>query len=471
MPTNKRSGKPGLSRFASKPTAKDSAGAAGRPARKGAKSTIKAGPGRSVKERSEKGVSPPAKAARNAPASAGRPGASGRPRSGGGAVPRNPRPATKTDRAPVVVKPVSREAAGGAPAVKPVAKRPAVAARPAGRRPLGTARPTNIIHTKWKESRAFMPAASLLYKGFFREETLEQAAELLLTGHDPVLQPAVHRVLGEAPIGALHFDLAWENMNRFLYTVEASNRLGGRATLGWMVARNHQEFGAILKAGYEGLCQLHKAAPALASEPLGTGFVYLPDRYRRPGMGRELPVYLFRWPAKEAAPLCVASPSQLSLAAAPRPKLMGRAETERIRFGLAELVVRAFRPAKGVGLNLPALSPDDFLAWRSAGGVSNVNLVFCRAREVRSTPGRYLQRLLSMTWPAPGGVFSWVPEDPAQFFAAVCAAVGEETARLWVAECCGLFAGRGGGSEKGPGAGYVEALRELAASAPEQKEV
>ncbi len=315
-----------------------------------------------------------------------------------------------------------------------------------------------------------MIAASPLYKGFFREETLEKAAELLLVERDPLIQPAVHRLLGEAPIGALHFDMVWENMNRFLYTVEASNRLGNRVTLGWMVARNHQEFGAILKAGYEGLRQLNKAAPALASEPLGAGFVYLPDRYRRPNMGRELPVYFFRWPAREAAPLCVASPTQLSLAAAPRPRLMGRAETERIRFGLTELIVRAFRPEKGMGLNLPALSPDDFLGWRSEGGVSNVNLVFCRARELRSSPGRYLQRLLSMTWPAPDGAFAVVPEEPARFFAAVCAAVGEETARLWVAECCGLFAGRASRAEKGPGIGYVDELRALVSSAPEQKE-
>ena len=315
-----------------------------------------------------------------------------------------------------------------------------------------------------------MPAASPLYKGFFREETLEKATELLLVERDPLIQPAVHRVLGEAPIGALHFDLVWENMNRFLYTVEASNRLGNRVTLGWMLARNHQEFGAVLRAGYEGLCQLHKAAPALASEPLGAGFVYLPDRYRRTELGRELPVYFFRWPAKEAAPLCVASPSQLSLAAAPRPRLMGRSETERIRFGLAELIVRAYRPEKGVGLNLPALSADDFLAWRSEGGVSNVNLVFCRARELRSSPGRYLQRLLTTAWPAPGGAFSLVPEEPVRFFAAVCAAVGEETARLWVAECCGLFAGRVSRAEKGPGIQYVAALRELVSAPPEEKE-
>lgn len=123
-----------------------------------------------------------------------------------------------------------------------------------------------------------------------------------------------------------------------------------------------------------------------------------------------------------------------------------------------------------MGLNLPALSPDDFLGWRSEGGVANVNLVFCRAREVHSSPGRYLQRLLSTTWPAPGGTFSLVPEEPARFFAAVSAAVGDETARMWVAECCGLFAGRASRAEKGPGAGYVEALRELVSSTPEQKE-
>ncbi len=315
-----------------------------------------------------------------------------------------------------------------------------------------------------------MIAASPLYKGFFREETLEKATELLLVERDPLIQPAARRLLGETPIGALHFDLVWENANRFLYTVEASNRLGGRATLGWMVARNHQEFGAVLRAGYEGLCQLNKVAPALASEPLGAAFVYLPDRYRRPEMGRELPVYLFRWPAREAAPLCVANPDQLSLAAAPRPRLMGRVETERIRFGLTELIVRGFRADKSVGLNLPALSPDDFLGWRSEGGVASVNLVFCRAREVHSSPGRYLQRLLSMTWPAPGGAFGVVPEDPARFFAAVCAAAGDDTARMWVAECCGLFAGRAARAEKGPGARYVEKLRELVAAPPEQKE-
>jgi len=327
-----------------------------------------------------------------------------------------------------------------------------------------------VINTKWKESRDFVIAASPLYKGFFREETLEKATELLLTGRDPLIQPAVKRLIGEAPVGALHFDLVWENMNRFLYTVEASNRLGGRATMGWMVARNHQEFGAILRAGYEGLCQLHKVAPALASEPLSTGFVYLPDRYRRSNMGRELPVYFFRWPAREAAPLVVANPDQLALSAAPRPRLMGRVETERIRYGLTELVVRGFHAEKSMGLNLPALLPDDFLGWRSEGGMPSVNLVFCRAREVRSSPGRYLQRLLSMTWPAPGGAFSVVPEDPERFFAAVCAAVGEDTARMWVAECCGLFAGRVSRAEKGPGARYVETLRELVSSTPEQKE-
>ena len=444
MPTNKRSGKPGPSRSNSKPSAPSGSA---RPARKRADSPAAPGSARPAQKRAVPAVTP------------------------GPVRPAKPARADKRTAAPAVSKPEAAKPAVTPGAGKPSVKRGAAApSRPAGKRPVGVPRPANIIHTKWKESRSFIPANALIYKGFFREETLEKATELLLTERDPLIQPAVQRLLGDAPVGAMHFDMVWENMNRFLYTVEASNRLGGRVTLGWMVARNHQEFGAILKAGYEGLRQLNKVAPALASEPLSAGFIYLPDRYRRPNMGRELPVYFFRWPAKDAAPLCVASPAQLSLSAAPRPKLMGRAETERIRFGITELVVRAYRPAKGVGLNLPALSPDDFVAWRSEGGAANVNLVFCRAREVRSTPGRYLQRLLTLAWPAPGGSFAVVPDDPAHFFAAVCAAVGDETARLWVAECCGLFAGRGAGGDKGPGGGYVEALRQLAASAKEQKE-
>lgn len=329
-----------------------------------------------------------------------------------------------------------------------------------------TPRPDNVINVKWRAGRCFMPAGMPEHLAFFRMETLQNAVEHLLTIRDPYVQAAFRKTLGaDTQLKTLSFDLASEEANRFLFLATGGSRQIGQTTLGWVVARNHQEFGTAVKAGWEGLRLLHRAAPALTTYPLVSGFVFMPDRHGRTAMGRELPGYFVAWP-EGAAPLHAGRPDQLSLRFAEGFKLLTRAETEIMRKSMAELALRAYNPERGVGVNLSAINPEDILGWRGASGKNptGIRAYFSRARETRTTPGRYLTRVLQAAWPTPAGPCPWTPSDP-EVFAGVLRTVAGEGAADWMLECAEQQARiiRGGGerTQFAHGQGYIETLREI----------
>ena len=112
-----------------------------------------------------------------------------------------------------------------------------------------TPRPDNVINVKWRAGRCFMPAGMPEHLAFFRMETLQNAVEHLLTIRDPYVQAAFRKTLGaDTQLKTLSFDLASEEANRFLFLATGGSRQIGQTTLGWVVARNHQEFCTAVKA-------------------------------------------------------------------------------------------------------------------------------------------------------------------------------------------------------------------------------
>ncbi len=389
------------------------------------------------------------KASSSKPFRAGRPSRPGAPdRSaprpeGGGDAPRPPRPA----HAPRPLRP-------GRP------PRPAVKAARAAAADRGPA--ANVVHVRWTKTRSLQLPGIAEAKEFFRQETLEHAVEKLLAGRDPLLQPALRKLLGTAPLFSLTFDLAWEEAHRFCYLVTASNRNRDKGTAVLMLARNHQEYGVALRAECENARALYEADPKHVAPFLGAGFVYLPDRYKRAEMGRELPAWLAAWPA-DAAPMAVGNAVQLAAGGAGGVRLLTRRDTDKIRAGIVTLLFRVWRAQTGRSLNLSALRPQDFLVAREGDSGLRPVLLGTRARLMALPAEKFVRRVLAAVWDTPSGPFSLAPPDPALFLEAVTAACGEE-GRALVAGALAPPAGGGAARQVRNTAlprDYVENLRQL----------
>lgn len=387
--------------------------------------------------------SPRPKTADAKPFRAGRPSRPGPRPEGGDAAPRPPRPA----HAPRPLRP-------GRP------PRPAVKAARAAAADRGPA--ANIVHVKWTKTRSLQLPGLAEAKEFFRHETLEHAVEKLLVSRDPLLQPALRKLLGDAPLFSLTLDLAWEEAHRFCYLVTASNRNRDKGTAVLMLARNHQEYGVALRAECENARALYEADPKHVAPFLGAGFVYLPDRYRRAEMGRELPAWLAAWPA-DAAPMAPGNPAQLAAGGAGGVRLLTRRDTDKIRAGIVTLLFRVWRAQAGRSLNLSALRPQDFLVAREGDAGLRPVLLGTRARLMALPAEKFVRRVLAAAWDSPSGPFALAPSDPALFLEAVTAACGEE-GRALVAGALAPPAGGGAARQVRNTAlarDYVENLRQL----------
>lgn len=318
----------------------------------------------------------------------------------------------------------------------------------------------NVIRTTWTESREFQLPGAPAGRPFFQKETLSHAVDKLLAARDPLIQPAFQALLGEIPLNTITFDLAWEDPHRFGYLVTAANKRRAKATACWLLARNHQEFAAVVKAEHERLAELHAADPDHAAEPLGGGFVYLPDRHKRPGMGREVPCYIVRWPEK-AALMAAGNPSQLAVCSPTGARLMTRPDTERVRAGLAVLLVRAYLAMKGAALNLSLLRPADFAVARDRETGARPVLLGTRARDIQMPPGKFIRRLLGAAWETPHGPCPLMPAAPEAFHEALALAAGEETAAAWIRAAFPAAGGWTGAASSGHTRDYVETLRSL----------
>ncbi|MCK5863327.1 MAG: hypothetical protein KAH38_12635 [Candidatus Hydrogenedentes bacterium] len=317
------------------------------------------------------------------------------------------------------------------------------------------------IRVAWKESRSYCGPYSVAYKGFYKLETLQNAVGKALQEHDRFLYSTLQSLLGKVSLGAVTCDLVYEDANRLVFTVMASNKARKQASVRLVMAKNHEECSAQLLAEYEILRELHKRAPEFVIEPCGHGIIYLPDRHHRRDVSREVFGYITKG-APGLRPLYVASNTQL----APhdlKPLRYSKKESEALKKAIIGLVAALYNERTATGVDIAGLYPECFVAGEGEKGAVRIVLMQCGKLRKRLYRRKLIHNLLFGVLKTGTTVFPVAPARPDHFYDALCDVVSKDTAQSW----CQEFLSKSNAmrahvhEELLPGRDYLDVLQEL----------
>jgi len=317
------------------------------------------------------------------------------------------------------------------------------------------------IRIAWNESLRFCGPHPETYKRFYKLETLKNAVEKAIGEKDRFLFTGIQKRLAGGAPGVIKCTLVYEDANRLVFSVFASNRMKKQAVLRLVIAKNHEECSAQLLAEYETLRELHGRAPHYVIEPFAHGVVYLPDRHHRREVNRELFGYMTA-ESVGMAPLYVASGTQL----APhdtRPLCYSKKDTDKLKLTIIRLAISLYDDAAATGMDPALLYPECIAAPENGKSADRILLLQCRQIRKRFYRHKLIHNLLFGFLKTGAKVMPLAPVYPGDFLDALCAVVPHETAKAW----CSAFLEKHRTmdahehEELLPGREYLDVLKEL----------
>jgi len=273
---------------------------------------------------------------------------------------------------------------------------------------------------KWSYSRRCFTVDLPPWREFFRWETLESAVEHHLAVRDNWMLPALESLENGAAITSLKLDLAASMAYQFMFdvTVGYANRRVHKVTL--CVARNDREHAAPFRDGWNGLVRLHGILPEYCAKPLRSGKIFLPDRYNRNALHRDLPAALIQLPVALWGPITPVTPVQLGIRekAGKAPTLMSAAETVHLQQKLTACFLGLYDPDRQMGHVLDANPPWEWVTWREKGTKHpGLCLVSAVLKWTHCVPAKYLIRLLAAELRGSKVSLPVLPDDPGAVWA------------------------------------------------------
>jgi len=314
-----------------------------------------------------------------------------------------------------------------------------------------------VLTTKWQNMVEILDHKGKPFRRFYKLETLSSAVDKLVREGDRFILPAVEKLAGSGQMINAVFTLVGEDEYRFVFSLKVALASRRRASLNLVVAKNMEEASRRVATEYKHLRILHEQLREEMAEPLRSGTIFLPDRYRREDHHREVEAYLTTQPAGYE-PLGIHRNLQYTAGVAP-PHTFTKLETEALKLKMVTLVLKAFNPVTRTGIDTGQLDPSTFQVNRGAKGLPKLRVFNCVHMQTRLTATKVIGFLLTDTWVAREMETSVAPASPSQFFEAVVNAVGAETARQWLKQYCHQAAA---GKVKAPAPNYLESLKELA---------
>ena len=214
------------------------------------------------------------------------------------------------------------------------------------------------------------------------------------------------------------------------YAVEFSLhvRTGGRkAHTAWyriVVARNDRDRGEIVKREIHNLQWAAKRLPKHVPTILSTGTVFQADRHGRGEHHRRLPAYVTK-PLSDQSVLAFGNREQLATTGR-LPRLLTRADTDRIRQRVIELCLRAHEPETRRALPPPELVRGALRIERTPRGKPEPYFASCTALWDRVDAVALFHRLVGFEWRHANEVLPLLPSEPGMLLDACVNALGKE---------------------------------------------
>jgi hypothetical protein len=312
--------------------------------------------------------------------------------------------------------------------------------------------------TKWQNLVEFQDERGKPFRRFYKLETLTGAIDKMATEQERFLAPAIQQVLGKGRITSITFTLHEEDPLRFVFHARVNCGTRKRTNIRLVVAKNQEEATRRVAVEFKHLSALYGRIPEQMVQPLRSGVIFLPDRYRRKEHHREVGAYITTAPSGYE-PLGIHRNHQfMSLGTAPHT--FSKRETEALKAQMSAIVIGAFDSGSRDGIDTHQIERSTFEVYRPSRGLPRLMLFNCVHMQPRLTPSRLLGFLLTDSWTSRGVESPLTPDEPRAFFKALVEAVGAETAKDWVIQ----FARQAAADKiKAPKDGYVEALSEVIA--------
>lgn len=339
------------------------------------------------------------------------------------------------------------------------------------RPPRGNSTPPSFsdsaIRVKWSTSRAYDGPYPTVYKQFYKLETLHNACEKLLREQDRFFWTTLTSLAGgTSPLRSLQCDLLYEDTTRFVYDLALPSSSRKTPLIRLAVAKNHEECSIALEKEYNALIWVGKHIPDHAPTLHAYGHIYLPDRYRRREINREVFAYFYTIPYK-LAPLYVASTTQLGPHGEKAFRYSNR-DTEALKKRIITLLANCYDMGGSKGVLAEDLYPECF-SVRAQTPVQPASLLLrqCPRMRTRLGPKQFMNALLLGYLRSGKTYMALAPINPADFHAALVDAVGAENAKML---CSSLLRRPATLKDTGsakipvelPGRAYIEALAEAA---------
>lgn len=293
-------------------------------------------------------------------------------------------------------------------------------------------------------------------KRFYQLETLASATGKLLQDNDRFILPSIQSVMGPAEITALSFELFQEGRYQLIFRLNAMNARKKRASFSFVASKNAEEASAVARNEHRNLRDLHLRAPQAIVQPFKGGAIYLPDRYKRPGHGREIYAYLTQW--LHGYDELGINKNLQCIANIPRTHTFTLAETETIKGRIVEILFRTYDPKTRTAMALPEIASGDFVINWSKKEALKIKLIACRSIISKTDPARILEQVLRASWDWNGKRFYLFPAEPETLYLAIIQALGPDQANHAVNRCLEFTKKKSGPSYLNE---YLEALGQL----------
>lgn len=130
---------------------------------------------------------------------------------------------------------------------------------------------------------------------YYKLQTLQSALEHQLRTSDKFILASLRAQMGPARIASITFLFVDETKSRFTFKMSAINTKGRRGTAALVVAKNEKEMTSATEADHRNLQSLGSKSRRNILRLLGSGTVFLPDRYRRKSQDREIFLFVQQW--------------------------------------------------------------------------------------------------------------------------------------------------------------------------------
>jgi len=264
---------------------------------------------------------------------------------------------------------------------------------------------------------------------FYQGESLASSLEVAISRVDSMFFPDRTRGVAPKDLKAVDGEIISENH----YAIEVLLELKGAARkshrVRLIVARNDQELALLVRAEARHLAALAARLPKIVAAPLANGLLFLPDRHRRTGQNRRIPVYSTRT-LPDSLYCGVGGPEQL-LAYSSSPRLLSRDATDKIKTRVLEICLRSFDPRARTAMPPPDLQRGTMRLATKTGAAGEVVITGCPYIWDHLDHVGLFHRLTGFDWKEGDRSMPLLPANHDLFREAIVAALGKATARDW----------------------------------------